>query len=163
MTDNIPDLPDGPDVPGTTSGQDGERVRFVDNLNERIARMATDPAIAEQVAAVRREMAEADRSYAMGLAALRQSAHLTQVEVAQTLGRTQGSVSALEQREDMLLSTLNGYLEAIGGRLRLIVEFHGHAIEVDVAALRPAEPAPTLRGPGSAPLGGILTLPPTDP
>jgi transcriptional regulator with XRE-family HTH domain len=46
--------------------------------------------------------------------ALRQAAHLTQVEVAQTLGRTQGSVSALEQREDMLLSTLNGYLEAIG-------------------------------------------------
>ena len=120
---------------------DGEQVTFVENLNERITRMAADPAIADRVAQVRREMADADRSYAMGLAALRQAAHLTQVEVAQTLGRTQGSVSALEQREDMLLSTLSGYLEAIGGRLRLIVDFHGHAIEVDIAALRHTETA----------------------
>jgi DNA-binding transcriptional regulator YiaG len=120
---------------------DGEQVRFVENLNERITRMAADPAVADRVAQVRREMAEADRSYAMGLAALRQAAHLTQVEVAQALGRTQGSVSALEQREDMLLSTLSGYLEAIGGRLRLIVDFQGHAIEVDVAALRHTEAA----------------------
>jgi DNA-binding transcriptional regulator YiaG len=149
MTDNttrldsaeLPNSANLPDEHGATSGQDREQVSFVDNLNERITRLATDPAIADQVAAARREMAQADRSYAMGLAALRQAAHLTQVEVAQTLGRTQGSVSALEQRQDMLLSTLNGYLEAIGGRLRLIVEFHGHAIEVDVAALRPGQPA----------------------
>jgi hypothetical protein len=49
----------------------------------------------------------------------------------------------------MLLSTLNGYLEAIGGRLRLIVEFGGHAIEVDVAALRRAEPAPHRSDPAT--------------
>ena len=114
-------------------GPDGEPVTFVENLNERIARMSADPAVATQVAQVRRQMADADRTYAMGLAALRQAARLTQVDVAHALGRTQGSVSALENREDMLLSTLNSYLEAIGGHLRLIVEFHGTTIEVDLA------------------------------
>jgi transcriptional regulator with XRE-family HTH domain len=133
MTEIIGDRPDR---------LDDEQVTFVENLNERITRMAADPAVAERVGEVRREMAEADRRYAMGLAALRQAAHLTQVEVAQALGRTQGSVSALENREDMLLSTLNGYLEAIGGHLRLIVEFHGTAIEVDLATLRRTEPRP---------------------
>lgn len=33
------------------------------------------------------------------------------------------SVSRLEQRSDLLISTLRGYVEAMGGRLSLIAEF----------------------------------------
>lgn len=48
--------------------------------NDRINRLAQRPGIAADVAQIRADMAEADRTYTMGLAALRQAAELTQVE-----------------------------------------------------------------------------------
>ena len=65
-------------------------------------------------------MAEADRTHAMGLAALRQAADLTQVELARRLGVTEAAISRVEQPHDLLLSTLNSYLGAIGGRASVI-------------------------------------------
>jgi hypothetical protein len=50
--------------------------------NDRIKRLAQRPDITAEVAQVRADMAEADRTYAMGLASLRQAAELTQVELA---------------------------------------------------------------------------------
>lgn len=44
---------------------------------------------------------------------------LTQAELAKRLGVRQDTISRAEQRADMLLSTLQGYVEAIGGRLAL--------------------------------------------
>ena len=38
------------------------------------------------------------------------------------LGIGQDSVSRLEQQSDLLISTLRGYVEAMGGRLSLIAE-----------------------------------------
>jgi transcriptional regulator with XRE-family HTH domain len=58
---------------------------------------------------------------------LRRARERTQVEVAKKLGITQDSVSRLEQRTDLLLSTLRGYVAALGGRLSLIAEFPDHA------------------------------------
>ena len=57
---------------------------------------------------------------------LRRARERTQVEVAKKLGITQDSVSRLEQRTDLLLSTLRGYVAALGGRLSLIAEFPDH-------------------------------------
>lgn len=54
---------------------------------------------------------------------LRKARALTQVQVASALGIGQDHVSRLEQRADMLLSTLAGYVEAMGGELRLVVAF----------------------------------------
>ena len=54
---------------------------------------------------------------------LRRAREQTQVEVAKMLGITQDSVSRLEQRTDLLLSTLRNYVAALGGRLSLIAEF----------------------------------------
>ena len=62
-----------------------EEVKFIRG-NDRISRLAQRPDIAAGVAQIRADMAEADRTYAMGLAALRQAAHLTQVELARQLG-----------------------------------------------------------------------------
>ena len=79
-------------------------------------------------------MEDADRTYAMGLAALRQAADLTQVELARKLGVSQAAVSRIEQPHDLLLSTLNAYLQAVGGHARVIVQFaDGH--EVDLTSL----------------------------
>ena len=51
-----------------------------------ISQLAARPDIAAEVAQVRADMAEADRTYAMGLAALRQAAELAQVELAHRMG-----------------------------------------------------------------------------
>ena len=81
-------------------------------------------------------MAEADRTYAMGLAALRQAAELTQVELAKRMGITQAAISRMEQPHDLLLSTLNAYLQAIGGTARMIVSFaDGHETTLDLSQL----------------------------
>lgn len=104
--------------------------------NERIERLAERPDLAEDVARVRRDMEDADRTYAMGLAALRQAADLTQVELARKLGVSQAAVSRIEQPHDLLLSTLNAYLQAVGGRARVIVRFaDGHEVDLDLSAL----------------------------
>lgn len=50
----------------------------------------------------------------------RQAHKLTQKRMAQVLGIGQDSVSRLEQRSDLLISTLRGYVEALGGRLSLV-------------------------------------------
>lgn len=59
----------------------------------------------------------------MTLRDLRAVQHLTQARVAELLGVEQDSVSRMERRADMLLSTMTSYVEAMGGRLRLIAEF----------------------------------------
>jgi DNA-binding transcriptional regulator YiaG len=104
--------------------------------NDRINRLAERPDLAADVAQVRRDMDDADRTYAMGLAALRQAAQLTQVELAKKLGVTQAAVSRMEQPHDLLLSTLNAYLEAVGGHARVIVQFaDGHEADLDLSGL----------------------------
>jgi DNA-binding XRE family transcriptional regulator len=54
---------------------------------------------------------------------LRKARALTQERVAERLGISQENVSRLEKRSDLLLSTLSGYVAAMGGRLQLVAEF----------------------------------------
>ena len=54
---------------------------------------------------------------------LRELRKLTQVRMAKQLGITQDSVSRLEKRSDLLLSTLRKTVEAMGGNLSLVAEF----------------------------------------
>ena len=63
----------------------------------------------------------------LSLRALRKAMGQTQVAVARKLGMKQENVSRIEQRADVLLSTLDGYLRALGGRLRLVAEFRDRA------------------------------------
>lgn len=58
---------------------------------------------------------------------LRRAMGQTQEAVAAKLGVKQENVSRVEARADMLLSTLGGYIEAMGGKLKLTVEFEGRA------------------------------------
>ena len=59
----------------------------------------------------------------MTLRELRHARKLTQVRMAKKLGITQDSVSRLEKRSDLLLSTLRKTVEAMGGNLSLVAKF----------------------------------------
>lgn len=54
---------------------------------------------------------------------LRKARDLTQERMAELLHIGQDSVSRLEQRSDLLLSTLRSYVTAMGGTLELIARF----------------------------------------
>lgn len=54
---------------------------------------------------------------------LRQAVEQTQEELASALGVGQDTISRLEQRSDMLLSTLKRYVEGMGGTLQLVAQF----------------------------------------
>ena len=59
----------------------------------------------------------------MTLRDLRKARKLTQVRLAKQLKITQDSVSRLEKRSDLLLSTLRKTIKAMGGNLSLVAEF----------------------------------------
>lgn len=59
----------------------------------------------------------------MTLRDLRRAHELTQARMAEALHISQDGVSRIEKRSDFLLSTLRAYVEAMGGKLRLVVEF----------------------------------------
>lgn len=54
---------------------------------------------------------------------LRVAAQKTQEDLAAALGVGQDSISRLERRSDMLLSTLRHYVESMGGKLELVAQF----------------------------------------
>jgi DNA-binding XRE family transcriptional regulator len=56
---------------------------------------------------------------------LRTARHLTQQHMAKSLGVKQHSISRLEQRSDMLLSTLRDYVSKMGGELQVNAVFPG--------------------------------------
>jgi transcriptional regulator with XRE-family HTH domain len=68
----------------------------------------------------RKARAELDR---IGFAALRKARRQTQVALAEKLGIDQASVSAIENRSDLLLSTLARYVRALGGDVEIRAVF----------------------------------------
>ena len=68
----------------------------------------------------------------LGLAGLRARSSKTQAEVAEAIGTTQSAVSRIERQDDLLISSLNDYVSATGGRLRLIAAYDDHEIEIDL-------------------------------
>ena len=74
---------------------------------------------------------------------LRRARKLTQVRMAKKLGMSQDGVSRLEKRTDVLLSTLRGYVEALGGKLSLVAEFPDRS-PVILSGIAEDEPAPRL-------------------
>jgi DNA-binding transcriptional regulator YiaG len=109
--------------------------------NDHLDRLLSDPDLAAEVAEANAAAEEMDRIHAMNLAMIRKAGQMTQVEVARKLGVGQGVVSRLENRTDMLLSTLYDYLVATGAEnASIVVTVHGRRIELDLAQLRGSEP-----------------------
>lgn len=69
---------------------------------------------------------------------VREAVSRTQVEVAAAAGTTQDRVSKLERSDDLMVSTLEKHVKALGGRLRLMVEFPDRpTIAVNLKAGKP--------------------------
>ena len=67
---------------------------------------------------------------ALALAELRQQAEKTQTELAEVLGVTQTNISRIERANDLYVSTLKKYVEALGGRLELRAVFPNGTAEL---------------------------------
>jgi DNA-binding XRE family transcriptional regulator len=87
-------------------------------VRDLFAPVNANPARRERVQSIKRAVVDS-----LALAELRQSQGKTQREVAETLGVSQANVSRIEHEEDVYLSTLRSYAEALGGRLEVNVVF----------------------------------------
>jgi DNA-binding XRE family transcriptional regulator len=96
-----------------------------------------NPGMEEQVAVVKQAMEDV-----LELEEVRKRRGLTQVEVADRLGISQGNVSQLEHRTELYLSTLREYVEALGGRLELVAVFPDEEVQVAVGAGSAEPPTP---------------------
>jgi transcriptional regulator with XRE-family HTH domain len=72
------------------------------------------------------------------LPAIRYASGLTQVQLAAKLGVGQAAVSKIERQSDMLLSTLSGYLTALGMDAQIVVEVGEQTLTYDLTAQRRA-------------------------
>ena len=81
----------------------------------------------ERLAAERAETLEEIRLYE-----LRHAEAVSQAELAGRLEVTQGAISKLEHSEDVRISTLRQYLEALGARLELVAVFEDEERRVPV-------------------------------
>jgi DNA-binding XRE family transcriptional regulator len=94
------------------------------NYNELRARM--DPARrTRNDGLVRQEIQR------MALEELRAAKRLTQADMAEVLEVPQSSISRIERRTDMYLSTLRNYVQAMGGVLQIQAIFPDGAVVID--------------------------------
>lgn len=96
----------------------------------------------DQVIAVlpakRRARIERRASELATLKDLRRAVERTQEELAASLGVGQDTVSRIERRSDILLSTLRRYVEAMGGELNLVARFPNRPpLVIDHIATKP--------------------------
>jgi transcriptional regulator len=103
-------------------------------FSELVARMSPE-AQARSAALAEQMMRE------MPLVELRQARCFTQAELAEALGTTQASVSKLERRSDMYLSTLRRLVEAMGGEIEITARFPDGEIRLGQLAVSTPEPA----------------------
>jgi DNA-binding XRE family transcriptional regulator len=72
---------------------------------------------------------------------IRKAQKLTQEQMAKTLNIGQDSISRLEKRSDMMLSTMRSYVEAMGGSLELVARFPKRA-PVIIKSMQDVSPTP---------------------
>ncbi|HEV3050670.1 MAG TPA: helix-turn-helix domain-containing protein, partial [Longimicrobium sp.] len=68
----------------------------------------------------------------MPLFGVREARALTQEELAAAMGTTQASVSKLERRSDVYLSSAWRYVQAMGGELEIIARFPDTSFRLDL-------------------------------
>lgn len=99
-------------------------------------RAIRDAALADpRVNAVVADKLDKIRRRVKTLAALRKARGLTQVQLSEELGMSQGEISRLERRDNLHLATLGRFIEATGGRLRIVAIYEDEEVEVSLGDL----------------------------
>jgi transcriptional regulator with XRE-family HTH domain len=62
---------------------------------------------------------------------LRGARQMTRVDLAKILGVNQAAVSKLERRADMYVSTLQSFVKAMGGELKITARFPEGTVEIN--------------------------------
>lgn len=127
-----PSIPEGDD-----SFTDEDFATATDRVNAARKAALADPEFARMVDA---KVAAIDRRVHT-LAALRKARGLTQAQLTEEMGMTQGEISRLERRENLHLATLARFIEATGGKLRITAVYSDDEVEVGIGDLLDAEPA----------------------
>jgi DNA-binding XRE family transcriptional regulator len=70
----------------------------------------------------------------MPLHELRTARRLTQQQIARTLKMSQAAVSQVEKRTDLYLSTLENFVEAMGGHLEMYAVFPNGKVKLTLKA-----------------------------
>ncbi len=86
-----------------------------------------DPQFRAEVERIRQEM-----RVISALTAAREQQGLTQQQLADTLGVSQANISRIEHEDDLYLSTLREYVEALGGDLQIKAVFEDQEIYLTV-------------------------------
>ncbi len=76
------------------------------------------------------------------LSEVRRAVGLTQKQLAETLGIEQGDLSKLERRQNLHLTTLTRFIEATGGKLRIVAVYGDVEVDLDVDQVIPADTTP---------------------
>lgn len=93
------------------------------NFRELEAKMSPE-ARARAEAKAKKMLAE------MPLDELREAREMTQVHLARILGVNQAAVSKMERRTDMYVSTLQDFVKAMGGELKITARFPEGTVEI---------------------------------
>ena len=72
----------------------------------------------------------------MALPELRKALDVSQEDLARVLKVSQASISKMENRSDLHLSSITAYVEALGGELELVARFPGKPAGEDVVRLK---------------------------
>jgi transcriptional regulator with XRE-family HTH domain len=89
--------------------------RNLDNILDSLPK-ARRESIERRATKISKEMAAAS------LQELRRAADKTQGQIAESMGLAQNAISQLERRQDVRLSTLDRYVEAVGGSVMVVVQ-----------------------------------------
>lgn len=100
------------------------------NFRELSEPIKADPRRAERIARYRAETLAEIVAYTLG--ELRRTRQITQEELARLMATTQPNVSRIENGREMEISTLRGFVEALGGRLEISAVFDEDRFPVTV-------------------------------
>ena len=92
----------------------------------------------------------AESAEGLPLGKLRRQLGLSQITMADRLQVSQPNIAQFENKDDMHLTTLRRYIEALGGRLEIVARFPGSSVEITLPEL----PRKSPHHPTSQPLSG---------
>ena len=73
---------------------------------------------------------KSEQRTAMPLHQLRRTMELSQRDLAESLKENQPAIAEPEQRDDVYVSSLHSYIEAMGGHLMIVAEFPGGEVAI---------------------------------